>query len=282
MIRFTLGDLRFSILDAGELWLDGGAMFGVVPRPLWERERPPDQRNRIQLAMNILLVQDGSRTVLVDTGAGTKWDDKSRSIYRLRTPAAEQILAPAGLSPSDVDTVVLSHLHFDHGGGNTRWDEGGKAAATFPNAKYVIRKEELETARWDNPRTRASYLPENFEPLVEEDRVELVEGIAEVTPWLKLRPAPGHTPAMQLAVFEAGEGTVAFLADLVPTASHVPYPYIMGYDLEPLVTLATKREVLPKALSDGWYLVFEHDADLPLGRLVEDTGRLKAVAVETE
>ncbi len=277
MIRGTAGDARWTLLDGGSLWLDGGAMFGVVPKPLWRREREPDEKNRIELAMNLLLVETGDRRILVDTGAGTKWDEKSLSIYRIDFRSAERILEPVGLEPADIDTVLCSHLHFDHGGGNTRRAGDGALVPAFPEARYVMQKGELETARLQNERIRASYDPDNFEPLAAEpDRVRLIEGDVDLGGGLRVEVAPGHTPWMQIVLLGTGAETLCFLADLVPTASHVRYPYIMGYDLEPLRTLASKKRVLPRAVREGWTVVFEHDRRTPVARLVERDGRIAA------
>lgn len=276
MIRFESGGVRFTVLDGGRLRLDGGAMFGVVPRVLWERARPPDSRHRIVLAMNLLLVEDGKTTTLVDTGAGTKDDSKLREIYALEPKGAAEILAPAGLRPEDVDRVVLSHLHFDHAGGATARDASRTLVPSFPNAEYVAQRGEVAFAREDNERTRASYDPAHFEPLEAGGRLRLVDGDAQIGARLALRLAPGHTPFHQIALFETAERTVAFLADLVPTATHAPYPWIMGYDVEPLRSLETKKRFLPTAVRDGWWCVLEHDADLPLARFEESKGRIAA------
>ncbi len=282
MLRFEFDDVRLTVLPTGSLRLDGGAMFGVVPKPLWEREHRADDRNRILLAMNVLLVEDGHRKILIDTGAGEKWDAKQRDIFALRTSPAKDWLQPAGLTPSDIDMVVCSHLHFDHAGGNTVRQDERAAIAAFPNAVYVVQQGELALARSGNERTRASYMPENYEPLVADGRVRLVNGDTALTGAVGLRLAPGHTPHMQVALVRAGGGIFAYLADLVPTASHVRAPYIMGYDLEPMATLATKKALLAEAARNDWRLVFEHDPVLPAGRLVEENGRLKAAAVESE
>jgi glyoxylase-like metal-dependent hydrolase (beta-lactamase superfamily II) len=282
VIRFESGDLRLTILSAGTLWLDGGAMFGVVPKTLWAKARTPDERNRIRLGMNVLLVEDGKRVTLVDDGAGVKWDAKQREIYGFEVKSADDLLAPAGLLPADVDVVLDSHLHFDHAGGNTTVDPSGRLIPSFPNARYVVQKGELEFARSDNERIRASYEKANFEPIVAEGRFDLLEGEARIDPHIEVLLAPGHTPFLHVPVIRTGEHVVAFLADLVPTASHVPYPWIMGYDVEPLRTLASKKRILPMAAREGWRLVFEHDADLPLGALHDEGGRLRAVPVPVE
>jgi glyoxylase-like metal-dependent hydrolase (beta-lactamase superfamily II) len=280
VIRFSAGDVRLTILDAGRLWLDGGAMFGVVPKVLWSRLRRPDDSNRIELGMNVLLVEDGERRILIDTGAGTKWDEKGREIYGLETREASEILRPAGLTPDDIDLVVNSHLHFDHAGGNTRQGADGRIEASYPNARYVVQRGELELARVRDERTRASYLSDDFEPLARDDRLWIVDGDTRLTSRVAVRLAPGHTPQMQVPVVEEGSRTVAFLADLTPTASHVPYPYIMGYDLEPRVTLATKKRFLSEAARERWRLVFEHDREIPLAVLEEADGKLQARAIE--
>lgn len=280
MIRFSWGDLRLSLLDAGHLWLDGGAMFGVVPKTIWSRLEEPDDRNRIRLAMNLLLIEDGKQRTLVDTGAGTDWDDKLKDIYGLQVRSPVEILQPAGLEPGQIDRVINSHLHFDHAGGNTVPNGRGGYRPAFSNAEYVVQKGELETARLRNDRTRASYREGGFEPLVQQERLRTVEGDVEVSPNVHLRVARGHTPWMQVVLVVTAEGTVAYLADLVPTSSHVHYPFVMAYDLEPLETLATKKRLLPTAAAESWRIVFEHDAGMPLATLTERNGRLHARPVD--
>jgi glyoxylase-like metal-dependent hydrolase (beta-lactamase superfamily II) len=282
VIRFSRGELDLTVLDGGSLRLDGGAMFGVVPKPLWERERAPDSRNRIELAMNVLLVRDGRRNLLVDTGAGTIWDAKGREIYGIEGKSARELLAPAGLLPEAIDLVLCTHLHFDHAGGNTEPGPDGTPRAAFPRAEYVVQKGDLEVARWANERTRASYLPHAFEPLAREGRLRTVEGECDLGGGVRVVLAPGHTPWLQLPLIETGEGSVLFLADLVPTASHLRYPWIMGYDLEPLRTLESKKRLLPEAARQGWWLVLEHDPELPLAVLEEREGKLQARRVEQE
>jgi glyoxylase-like metal-dependent hydrolase (beta-lactamase superfamily II) len=282
MIRFSAGDVAVTVLDGGAVRLDGGAMFGVVPKPLWERHRTPDDRNRIRLGMNVLLIEDGRRRWLVDTGAGTKEDAKFRDLYGLAPKNAEDLLAPAGVRPEEIDVVVNSHLHFDHAGGNTTRDGRGELTSAFPNARFIVQRGELEFARWDNERIRASYLADNFDPIDRDGRFDLVDGDVDLDPRIRVEKAPGHTPHLHVVIVDGGERTVCFLADLVPTATHVPYPWIMGYDLEPLETLASKKRLLPRAAREGWVLVFEHDADLPVGVLEERGGKLAARPFEPE
>jgi glyoxylase-like metal-dependent hydrolase (beta-lactamase superfamily II) len=274
VIRFGLGDLQVTLLDGGRIWLDGGAMFGVVPKVLWERERSPDDRNRIELAMNVLLIEDGKRRILVDTAAGDRWDDRFREIYRLESRGADSLLAPAGLVPDQVDLVLNTHLHFDHAGGNTVRAAGGLAPA-FPNAEYVVQKGELAAARDTTERNRASYRADDFEPVVQQGQFRFVEGDAAVTEHIGVRLAPGHTPFHHVPVVRSGGESLAFLGDLVPTASHLPYPYIMAYDLDPLATLRSKKRLLPEAAREGWTVVFEHDSRLPMGVLEESGGRIQ-------
>lgn len=265
--------LRVRALDAGRLRLDGGAMFGVVPKPLWSRRIEPDSRNRIPLAMRCLLVETQGVRVLVDTGLGNKESSKFREIYGVENEGSptrlEDALRAAGHEPEAVDVVVNTHLHFDHAGGNTLREPDGSVRPAFPNARYVVRRGEWDVAHLDNERLRASYLAANFDPVEEAGLLELVEEDAEVAPGVRLMLTPGHTPHHQsVRVDLGGEGTLCYLADLVPTAAHVPLPWIMGYDVEPLATLETKRGVLGRAAREGWLLVFEHDPRVACARAV--------------
>jgi len=266
---FQVGRLRCHALEAGRQALDGGAMFGVVPKPLWERRIPADERNRIPLALRCLLVEHDDGLVLIDTGIGNKEDAKFRDIYGVRNEGKdgrtllEDTLAQLGVGPEDVRWVINTHLHFDHAGGNTYRDPAGAIAPTFPRATYVVQKGELEFARHTNERTAASYLPHNFEPVP----FQTIEGETEVLPGLRCLPTPGHVPYHQSVLVESAGERVCFLADLVPTSAHLPLPWIMGYDLQPLVTLESKRQLYRRAEAEGWLLVFEHDAAVVAGRL---------------
>lgn len=260
-------------------------MFGVVPKPLWERRIPPDDRNRIPLALRCLLIEHDAGPVLIDTGVGNKEAEKFRDIYGVENTGTrgptrlEDALHAVGVSPPDVRLVINTHLHFDHAGGNTYREAGsGKREApdeapprlAFPNATYVVQRGELEFASHTNERTAASYLEHNFAPVAHAGRWRLVDGECEVLPGVRLVPTPGHVPYHQSVVIADGGERGCFLGDLVPTTAHLPLAWIMGYDLEPLVTLESKRTLLGRAEADGWILVFEHDPEHAVGRAVRD------------
>jgi glyoxylase-like metal-dependent hydrolase (beta-lactamase superfamily II) len=270
----TVGSIRIHALDAGTLKLDGGAMFGAVPKPLWERRIPADERNRIPLAMRCLLVEAPEALVLVDTGLGNKESAKFLDIYGVSnqgTPTRlEDAIRHAGFEPSDVDIVINTHLHFDHAGGNTFVDDGGTVWVSFPKARHVLQRKELDFARSRNERIRASYLAHNFEPVVDAGLWDLVDGAVRVTDGVRVLPTPGHIPHHQSVVIESEDQVACFLADVCPTSAHLPLPWIMGYDLEPLVTLESKRGLWARALDEDWLLVFEHDPVTAWGRLDPD------------
>lgn len=274
-----LGEIDLELVSDGGFRLDGGAMFGVVPRTLWQRHKPPDEDNRIAMATNCVLAARGDDLLLVDTGIGDKNDAKFRSIFALEEGARRlpDSIRHAGYELGDVTHVVLSHLHFDHSGWNTR-ERAGRLVPTFPNARYWLARGEVEHARHPNLRDRASYDPRNWEPLFEAGVVELFDDQAEPLAGVRAVKAPGHNADMCIVLFDGGGGERAvFWADLVPTAAHVPYPWIMGYDLYPVTTLENKRLWLPRAAEGGWLSIFEHDPEVPLARLVADErGRYRA------
>jgi glyoxylase-like metal-dependent hydrolase (beta-lactamase superfamily II) len=257
-------------------------MFGVVPRPLWKTRIEPDDRNRIPLAMRCLLVEHPDGLVLIDTALGNKEDAKFVDIYGVENQGLEgatqleDALASAGFLPRDVRWVINTHLHFDHAGGNTTMDPDLEndprrhIRPTYPNATYVVQRGELEFARHTNERTRASYLPHNFEPIAAADRWQLVEGNTEILPGISLRLTPGHVPFHQAVLIRDQGETAVFVGDLFPTASHLPLPWIMGYDLEPLRTLESKRALLADAIDGQWRMVFEHDPAILFGVPVRD------------
>ncbi|MCA1632873.1 MAG: MBL fold metallo-hydrolase [Acidobacteria bacterium] len=276
------GDYRVEIVPDAEFRLDGGAMFGVVPRTLWSRVSAPDEENRVRLTTNCLYVEAGGERVLVETGLGDKWSEKQAEMYGIerRRSLGESLLALTGCAPEDVTVVVNTHLHFDHAGGNTLLDERGRPAPAFPNARYFVSREEYEHAEAPHERDRASYLPENWRPLHASGQLELKPADYEVVPGLSLETVAGHSRTMQCVRLERGGRTLYGFADLVPTRAHIALPWIMGYDLFPVETLEAKRRLLPQAAREGWLCLFYHDADAPLCRLVEEEGKLRAVGSE--
>jgi glyoxylase-like metal-dependent hydrolase (beta-lactamase superfamily II) len=280
-----LGELEFYILNDGLFRLDGGAMFGVIPRPMWERVAPPDDRNRITLAMNSLLIRAAGKWLLVETGAGDKWDAKRRDIYAFEGRGLPQQLAERGVRPEQIDIVVNTHLHFDHCGGNTQM-VSGKPAPAFPNARYIVQRGEFEHARRPTERDRASYFPENFEPIAASGQWELIDDEREIAPGVELLLAPGHTKEMMIVRLSGGGQSAVFLADLVPTTAHIPDPWIMGFDLYPLTTLENKKKWLPEIARQGWLALFGHDRVVPAARLdlqsAERGEKITAVPVALE
>jgi len=265
-----LGKFDIQPVTDGRFRLDGGAMFGVVPKMLWERCCQPDDQNRISLGLNCLLIRAGRKNILVDTGLGDKEDAKFQEMFAVeRIPTLRDSLKMQGLAPEDIHMVVNTHLHFDHAGGNTV-RENGAIVPTFPRAKYFVQRGEYEDAARANERTRASYRRENFTPVAHVDQWEFMDGETELVPGVSVVVTEGHTRHHQSIKIES-EGQIAFyLGDLIPTVSHLPLPYIMGYDLYPLQTLETKRWVLDRALSENWLLVFEHDPRVLMGRVRKD------------
>jgi len=273
MLELTFGEWRVRALETGYLWLDGGSMFGSVPKPLWSRTNPPDERNRIRLAMRCLLVEGRGRRVLVDVGVGDKFPPKLVDIYRLEQDATslERALAARGLGLGDVTDVVLTHLHFDHAAGATR-REGDRLVPTLPRARYHVQARNLENARQPNPRERASYSPENFEPLAEAGVLDLHDGAGSPWPGIELIPAHGHTRGQQLVRIFGGGSALYYVADLIPTAAHVRIPFVMGYDVAAIETMQEKRLLLDRASREGAWVFLEHDPDTALGRPVADGG----------
>ncbi|MBM4186535.1 MAG: MBL fold metallo-hydrolase [Gemmatimonadetes bacterium] len=278
---FSVGEFRCHALEAGTIRLDGGAVFGIVPKPVWARRLPPDDRNRVRLAMRCLLVEHPDGLTLIDTGLGNKEDRRFLELYGVENAGRdgrsqlEDALAEAGHRPAEVRWVINTHLHFDHAGGNT-WEEHdeagvavGGARLTFPNANYVVQRDELEFARNTNERTKGSYFAANFEPVAEAGRWRLLRGEVDVLPGISVRLTPGHVPHHQSVLIESGADSLVFLADVMPTSHHLQLPWIMGFDLEQLRTLESKRRLLKVAADEGRWLFFEHDPEIIMGRVGE-------------
>ncbi|MFL6467203.1 MAG: MBL fold metallo-hydrolase [Pyrinomonadaceae bacterium] len=317
-----IGDYRLEVVPDTEFWLDGGAMFGVVPRALWQRLTPPDEKNRIRLTMNCVFIDTGREKILIDTGIGEKWSEKEVEIYGIKRtrPFRESLFAIARCRPEDITIVVNTHLHFDHAGGNTldsgqskvdgehkgrnatpaprghpeadravmeRTGDLQKPARSksenpipqFPNARYLVSKNEFSEAEDPHERERASYLPENWRPMQETGQLELMPDNYEAVPGLRLQTERGHSPTMQTWRLDMGGQTVYGFADLIPTRHHLPLPWIMGYDLEPALTLEYKKRTLPQAVSERWLCLFYHDPEMPLCRLTEENGKFLAIAI---
>jgi glyoxylase-like metal-dependent hydrolase (beta-lactamase superfamily II) len=291
--------LELHSLSDGFFGLDGGAMFGVVPKPVWERTNPADSRNRIRLAARPLLVVSGADRILIDTGIGDKWDDQARNVYRIeKSDSIESSLAHAGFRPGDVTRVILTHLHFDHAGATTKLDGSGKPVLRFPNARHYVQKKEWEAALTPNRRSRASYRPDDFLPVKDAGLLELTEGDVrfELAPGLALELVltGGHTPGHQIVLVKIEEPRdrvadsghsiprpldpsipvlAVFWGDLIPTRSHIATPYIMGYDLSPLETMEQKEKLVQQAVAGKWLSFFEHDPEYACGIIEEENGR---------
>jgi glyoxylase-like metal-dependent hydrolase (beta-lactamase superfamily II) len=264
-----IGDIEVVPIEFGRFRLDGGAMFGVVPKVLWEKVAPADEANRIRMALRGALIRTSSRTILVDTGIGDKGTEKFREIYCVDYSrySIAQSLAALKIGFEEVTDVVLTHLHFDHTGGATKLDSAGTVVPAFPNATYYVQKKQYEWALKPSLRDRVSFLRENFVPLMEKGCLKLVEGEHEIFPGVRTLLVNGHTPGQQLVKVSRGGETLLFAGDLVPMAAHIPLPWIMSYDLSPLVTLEEKEKLLPVIASEGWILIYEHDPDIVASRV---------------
>jgi len=270
----TLGEFELTPLVDGYFRLDGGAMFGVVPKPLWEKRAPADERNRILLGMRPLLVRHARRLMIIDAGCGDKMDAKSADIYGFdRRENLDVTMARAGITAGDIDLVIASHLHFDHAGGFTAKDRAGTIRPWFPRARYVVSHGEWEDATHPHERNRASYLAENFVPLQDAGVVDFLRGDEEIVPGIRVRRTGGHTRYHHIVYIESGGRTAVFAADLMPTTAHVDAPWIMGYDLFPMETLEFKKLFLAEAIAGEYLVFFEHDPKVAAGIIREKNGR---------
>jgi len=274
-----LGRFEIHALSDGTFSLDGGQMFGVVPKVLWEKKLRADERNRIRLGLTCLLVRTDRHAVLIETGIGEKFDTRHAEIYNIQhSSRLPDDLSRHGLSVHDIDIVINTHLHFDHCGWNTRVD-GTRIVPTFPRARYFVQRAEWEHAMHPTERDRASYLEEWFAPA--ESQTELVEGACEIVPGIRVELVPGHNRNLQCVWIESEGERACFVSDLVPTHVHIPLAWIMAFDLYPMDTLASKKRLLPQLAEEHTLMVFPHDADVPWGRLNNVEGKLAFQPVTT-
>ena len=280
MRRTTIGDFELTIVSDGGYYLDGGAMFGVVPKVMWEKRYPADEQNRIRLGCMTLVVRTGEHTVLIETGIGNKLAEKSRQIYENETLLLKQ-LEEAKIAPDEVDIVINTHLHFDHCGWNT-YIKDGRPVATFPRAKYYVQHGELERAHEQHERDRVSYLTDNYDPLVESGQMLLLRGAADIGPGISVKVFPGHTLHHQVVIIRSGGHTACYVGDLIPTSAHLPPTWVMAYDLFPLDCIASRHRYYEEALPQKWLTIFTHDPHTPWAYVEKDEkGRLIANPVES-
>lgn len=278
------GHIEIQILSGGKYRLDGGAMYGIIPKVLWERKAPADAMNRIVLECNCPLIRVGDQLILIDTGCGSKFSVKEREIYGIEKPQGiVSTLARVGVKPEEIDYVIPSHLHFDHIGGGTSLDKQGNLVPTFPNAKYVFQRGEWEDALQNVGIMKRSYLPENLLPLEKAKMVEFIDGDKQILPGLKVVRTGGHTQHHQVIELESEGKKGIFFGDLIPTTSHLPDRWIMAYDVYPMETMSLKRELLKKVVSGKWMVLWDHDPKVPAGIVTEEAaGNLKVTPVPVE
>ncbi len=263
-----IGKYELKIIISGYFWLDGGAMFGIIPKPLWEKTNPPDSANRIKLSTRNLLLLNGDRKILIDSGMGNKWDAKSKSIYSINQNefSLDNELVKAGISASEITDVIITHLHFDHTGGSIKL-ENEKFIPAFPNAKYHVQRKNFEWAVNPSERDRGSYIKENFIPLYEAGVLNLIDNNIKFDDEIEFLVVNGHTFSQQLVKISDSSSTILYCGDLIPTSSHIPIPYVMGYDLQPLVAVQEKKNILSQVNEEQWKLFFEHDPEFALATI---------------
>ncbi len=256
-----VGKYILKTILSGSFALDGGAMFGIIPKPLWEKTNPADELNRVALSTRNLLLISDDKKILIDTGMGNKWDEKLKSIYKIDlTFELELALELNGIKPDEITDVLLTHLHFDHTGGSTKLING-KLVPAFPNAKYFVQQKNFEWAMNPTDRDKGSYIKENFEPLVKEEVLHLVDGEIDFDDNISFRLINGHTFAQQMIKISDSSNTILYCADLMPFISQIRIPYVMGYDLQPMITVQEKKKYLKLAADENWYLYFGHDPE---------------------
>jgi len=279
MPQLTLGDFELSIFSDGTYHLDGGAFFGVIPKVMWSRKAAADENNYVPSGLNSLLIRTGEKNVLVETGMGNKLSERMIKFYGQPAKLLAN-LAAAGIAPEDIDIVINTHLHFDHCGWNTVREKNGKIAPTFPRAKYYAPEGEWQYARKPSERDSISYIPDNYDPLVESGQMTLLKGGEQIVPGIRVKTFPGHTAHMQAVIVESGGRTACYISDLIPTTAHIDIAWGMGFDLYPLQTIESKKEYYAKAIPEKWLTVFTHDAKAPWAYVEQDkAGKLVARSV---
>ncbi|HEY7351986.1 MAG TPA: MBL fold metallo-hydrolase [Terriglobales bacterium] len=275
-MRVSIGNFELTALSDGTYYLDGGAFFGVVPKVLWSKRLPSDEKNRVPTGLNSVLVRGGDQTILIETGVGNKLPEKMVQIYGQPAKLLDRLNA-AGASPEDIDIVINSHLHFDHAGWNTV-REGGKIKPTFPKATYYAQEGEWKHAH-EGQRDAVSYLHENYDPLVERGQMQLLRGNQEIVPGISVEVFPGHTRDMQAIIIRSEGTTACYISDLIPTSAHVEVNWVMGFDLYPLETIESRKRYYSRAILENWLTMYTHDPYVPWGYLTKDE-RGKIVAQE--
>jgi glyoxylase-like metal-dependent hydrolase (beta-lactamase superfamily II) len=275
MARMTLGDFELSIVSDGIYPLDGGALFGVVPKVMWSRKVPADEKNFVMAGLNSLLIRTDKQNVLVETGMGSKLSEKMIKVYGQPAKLLDN-LAASGISPDEIDIVINTHLHFDHCGWNTV-RKGDRVAPTFPRAKYYVQEGEWRHAQEQHIRDAVSYISDNYNPLIESGQMELLRGDCEIVPGISVKVFPGHTMHMQAVVVASGGKTACYISDLIPTSAHLDPSWLMAFDLSPIATIDSKKRYYELALPEKWLTVFTHDDAVPWAHVEKDeSGRLVA------
>lgn len=269
--KMSLGDFELTAVSDGTYVADGGAFFGVVPKVLWQRKVQADEMNRIAVSCNSVLVRTGSQTVLIETGIGNKLAEKTKSFFLPQEKLLES-LHSAGVAPEDIDVVINSHLHFDHCGWNTVY-QNGAAVATFPRAKYYAPKGEWEHGALQLERDRVSYISDNYDPLIRSGQMVLLEGNQEILPGISVAVCPGHTRNMWAVFIRSGGKTACYISDLLPTSWHLEPTWVMAYDLYPLETIENRKKYYAQAIPEQWLTLFTHDPKVPWARIREEGGK---------
>jgi glyoxylase-like metal-dependent hydrolase (beta-lactamase superfamily II) len=270
---YKLGEFKLYPVSDGFFWLDGGSMFGTVPKILWSKLTSADRKNRVRLALNCLLVKSRDKNILIDTGMGDKFSEKMKEIYKVEREAnLLRSLSQLEIGPAEVDYVINTHLHFDHCGGNTTKSDG-KYVPTFPNAQYVIQRQEWFNARNPDEKTKSSYREKDFQPIEAAGQVMFVDGDHDVVPGITVLLTNGHTLGHQSVLISAKSGRALYLGDVIPTTHHLKTQYLTGFDLYPVDLVNQKKEIIDRALKERWLLVFEHDPEVVFAYLTEKDGK---------